>query len=167
MDNKNLYKLFLILGIGIGLLVSSLLNMAYPKIEYVSYSEEQIIEKARELGMVSLKEVLKINDEDKDEEEKNENNEINEINEEESNTDEFNTEELEEDNDNTVEFVINKGENSEEIINRLYEKGIITDKDTFSKEVIEKNLQKRFIYGVYELEYGMDHETLLKILTRN
>jgi len=57
-------KLFLILGLGIGLLISSLLNIAYPKVKYESYSEEQIIEKAKELGMVSLKEAVSKNDDE-------------------------------------------------------------------------------------------------------
>lgn len=140
-------KFFVVLGIGIGLLVSSLLNIAYPKIKYIDYSEAQIIEKAKELGMVSLKEVISMN-EKKSAETALTKEDTNLIKEE----------------PHPIEFVINKGENSEQIVDKLFEKGIIKDKKEFTDKIIEEGLQKRFKYGIYELEPEMDYESLIKVL---
>lgn len=153
MATNNMNKFFLLLGIGIGLLVSSLLNIAYPKIKYTEYSEAQIIEKAKELGMVSLKEAISKNEEKSTEIASNEED----ANEEDTNA-------IKEDN-HPIEFVINKGENSEQIVDRLFEKGIIKNREEFTEKVLSKGLQKRFKYGVYELEPEMDYESLIKVLT--
>ncbi|SCG83180.1 hypothetical protein DW1_1610 [Proteiniborus sp. DW1] len=147
MDMNKMNKFFVVLGIGIGLLVSSLLNIAYPKIKYIDYSEAQIIEKAKELGMVSLKEVISMN-EKKSAETALTKEDTNLIKEE----------------PHPIEFVINKGENSEQIVDKLFEKGIIKDKKEFTDKIIEEGLQKRFKYGIYELEPEMDYESLIKVL---
>lgn len=145
-------KLFLILGVGIGLVISSLLNMAYPKIKYEPYTEAQIIEKAKELGMVSLKEAITKNDEETVE------TDITDL-------------DLEEEMATTnedmqmVEFIINKGDNSERIAQKLFEAGIIKDREKFIDKVIEKNVQKKFQYGIYELKIDMDYELLIELLT--
>ncbi|MFA5524008.1 MAG: hypothetical protein WDA24_06600 [Tissierellales bacterium] len=183
MKTNKMHKLFMILGIGIGVVITSLLNMAYPKIQYEDYTESQIIEKARELGMVSLKEVITKNDEeivetglpDSDMDANidldigtntgtniDSDNEIDE---------EPTTNEIDEDTTNEktdkqiVEFIINKGDNSELIIKRLFDSNIIKNKKEFSDKVIEKDVQRKFKYGVYELELDMDYETLIKALT--
>ncbi|WIV11272.1 hypothetical protein [Proteiniborus sp. MB09-C3] len=150
MDTNKLNKLFLILGIGIGFLISSLLNIAYPKTEYISYTEAQIIEKARELGMISLKEAISKDDEKTPEYT--------------SNDSEKDATPAEEDK-HVIEFVINKGDNSEQIVDKLFEEGIIKDKEGFIEKIKEKSLQRKFKYGVYELELEMDHESLIKTLT--
>lgn len=154
MATNKMNKLFLVLGIGIGLLVSSLLNMAYPKIKYEDYSEEQIVEKAKELGMVSIKEAISMK------ERKSEETDVNEEVADPIIEDNY----PEEEDKHPIEFVINKGDNSEEIVDKLFEKGIIKDKEDFIKKIIEDNLQRKFKYGIYELEPEMDYESLIKVL---
>lgn len=159
MNKNKMNKLFLILGIGIGLLVASFLNIAYPRTKYISYTDTQIIEKARELGMVPLKEAIskkQVSNEGKKEV-------IEEIVEDSKDLEK--EADLAEENNHIVEFVINKGDNSEQIINKLFDEGIISDKDEFTKTIIERNLQKKFKYGVFELEIEMEHDSLIKILT--
>lgn len=166
MNANKMNKLFLILGVGIGLVIASLLNMAYPKIKYISYTDEQIIERAKDLGMVSLKEVISIT---QDNREKNKENDEDENIEKEVAS---NAESEEGIDDNiieeniVIEFVINKGENSEQIINKLFEAEIINDKDEFTSLIIEKNVQKKFKYGVFQLEKNMGYDLLIKELTR-
>lgn len=152
MKINKMNKLFLVLGVGIGLVISSLLNMAYPRIKYEPYTEAQIIEKAKELGMVSIKEAITKNDEETVE------TAITDLNIEEDTT----TNEDEQ----IVGFVINKGDNSEQIAQKLFEAGIIKDREKFIDKIIEKNVQKKFQYGVYELKIDMDYESLIKLLTR-
>lgn len=157
MGTNKLNKLFLILGIGIGLLVSSMLNIAYPNIKYMPYSESQIIEKAKELGMVFLKEAISKNDE------KSAEIDTTDVEDEVDNIEESTVPQNEDKHE--VEFVINKGDNSERIAEKLLEAGIIKNKEEFIKEIIAKNAQKKFQYGIYELETEMDYESLIKILT--
>ncbi len=154
MNTNKMNKLFLVLGLGIGLLISSLLNIAYPKIKYIPYTDSQIIEKARELGMVPLKEAI---------------SNSNSNNEEEiaatSSTDSGKNDNPAEEKNHTVEFVINKGDNSERIVNKLFEEGIIKDKEEFTKKIVEKELQRKFKHGVYELKIDMEYDSIIKILT--
>ena len=174
MKTNKMHKLFMILGIGIGVVITSLLNMAYPKIQYEDYTESQIIEKARELGMVSLKEVITKNDEEIVEtglpdSDMDANIDLDIGTNTGTNIDSDN--EIDEDTTNEktdkqiVEFIINKGDNSELIIKRLFDSNIIKNKKEFSDKVIEKDVQRKFKYGVYELELDMDYETLIKALT--
>lgn len=149
MGTNKMNKLFLILGIGIGLLTSGMLNIAYPKIKYISYTEAQIIEKARELGMVFLKESIIEKGEEKNANISNNTND--------------NAHTVED--ENIVKIIINKGDNSEKIINKLYEEGIIKDKEEFAKKIAERELQRRFKYGVFELKTEMEYDSLIKILT--
>lgn len=167
IDKKNMY--FLLLGIGAGMLLTSLLNIVNPRTEYVQYTDEQIKQKATELGMVSIKDVISENKELKEE-----------ISSVKSQTEEIPGEDdsinkaLEADEDKqqheeteVISFVIDKGENSEEIVDKLYDKGIIDDKEAFSDLIIEKGVQRRFIYGKYEIIKGIDYESLIGMLTKN
>ena len=43
------------------MLTTTLLNLAYPDIKYTQYTDEQIKERAIELGMVSLKDIINEN----------------------------------------------------------------------------------------------------------
>lgn len=50
--------IYLTLGIGIGIVITSTLYSFYPVTKFVEISDDIIIERARELGMVTLKESL-------------------------------------------------------------------------------------------------------------
>lgn len=66
MEKRNKI-LYLIMGIGIGIVISSTLYSFFPVTKYVELSDDIIIEKAKALGMVSLKESLNIkSNEDKE-----------------------------------------------------------------------------------------------------
>ena len=67
---------YLLLGMGLGVVFTSSLNIAFDKPKKVQYSEQEIIQKARELGMVTIKESIESNSKknnDKDSQESKEN----------------------------------------------------------------------------------------------
>jgi len=161
IDKKHVY--FLVLGIGIGMLSTSLLNIINPRVEQVNYTDDQIIKKAYELGMVSIKDV--INENNKENSEKSE-NQIEISSEMENQNEVLNTSDNIENKDpEIISFIIDKGNTSEEIVNGLYEQGIIEDKDGLSKLITEKNVHHKFKYGKFDIVKGMDYESLIGILT--
>lgn len=176
-QNKIFFHLGLLI-IGIILTITGLMNIVKPVVKYVDYTEEQIKQKAKELGMVDLKEVIELNEEsekkqDLDSEskdvEKQEKNEENNEAIKESATVQNNEDSQTDEKDNTFEeyvlFEIHKGEKSEDIIDRLFEQGIIDDKERFIKLVAKKKVGRYFVYGSFELQKGMDYDTIIKILT--
>lgn len=154
INKKNMY--FLLLGIGIGMLVTSLLNMIYPEVKHTQYTDEQIKQRATELGMVSLKDVINENEKEKEmaAKEKNDDNAA------------ATNENKQKQESETVSFIIRKGDTSEEIVEGLYEQKIITDKEKLMDVIIQKNAQRRFDYGKYDIQKGIDYEALVEILTK-
>lgn len=143
----------LFLGFGLGMMVSSVFNFLHPTITYKEYSEEEIKNIAREMGMIELEEYYELMDKIAEYESLESSKKNNE-----------------EDKDRNVEqnesitFEIKKGETSEEIIQNLYDMGIIEDKIGFEKLVIERKAERRFIYGIYEIKKNMGYDELLDIL---
>ncbi len=185
--NNKVHLYIILLCCGVVISVASLINILNPSAKYVEYTEEEIKSKAKELGMIELKELIKIGDdldtektekqelkEEMKEEEDKENSDI-DNNVEKSNTNEKNIEEnanevekekSEEKSYETVVFKINRGEKSENIILRLYNLGLIDDEDEFIDLVRKKRVARYFSYGSFELSKDMDPETILKVLTR-
>ena len=155
INKKNMY--FLLFGIGIGMLATSILNMIYPDVKHIQYTDEQIKHRATELGMVSLKDVISENGKEKEiiTKENTDNNTVD------SNEDKQKQE------SEVVSFIIKKGDTSEEIVERLFEQGIIKDKDKIMDIIIQKDAQRRFNYGKYDIKKGIEYEALIDILTKN
>ena len=61
MFNKTKFS-YIILGLGIGILLTSMIYIFNPVVEYRDYSEEEIVELASELGMVFIKESIDTSD---------------------------------------------------------------------------------------------------------
>lgn len=140
------YKLsYLILGIGIGILVTSTLYSNFPNVKYVEFTDDIIIEKAKELGMVNLKESINLD---------------NLSNNEKKVKDETVTEKEE-----YIKFEIIKGETLEDVASNLFNLGIIDNKKEFIQLAEDKTLDKMFNYGVYELKFNLSYSTIIKILT--
>ena len=63
---KKIKLTYLLLGMGIGVILVNSLYLLCPKIEYIDLSDEMIIDKAKELGYISLKEnIMKENKSEK------------------------------------------------------------------------------------------------------
>lgn len=56
-NTKN--KPYIILGIGVGIILTTTIYSIFPKVEYSQMTDEMVIERAKELGMVGLKESIK------------------------------------------------------------------------------------------------------------
>ncbi|AFS78261.1 hypothetical protein UPF0755 [Gottschalkia acidurici 9a] len=80
MSKNKIY--YLILGLGLGIVLTSSINIAFNKPKQIEYSEQEIIEKARGLGMISVKENIEANskkDQDKNNKEANKEDDIEEV----------------------------------------------------------------------------------------
>lgn len=128
---------YILLGIGIGVLLTNIIYNFHPNIQYREYSQEEIIEKAKELGMVFLKDVIKV---------------------------ESDTEEKED--SKKVEFAVEKGDSLTEIASNLHGAGIIEDVNSFVKYVREKGLDKKIRVGSFMLSPDMDFDEIIEILLK-
>jgi len=128
---------YILLGIGIGVLLTNIIYNFHPNVQYREYSQEEIIEKAKELGMVFLKDVIKV---------------------------ESDTEEKED--SKKVEFTVEKGDSLTEIASNLHGAGIIEDVNSFVKYVREKGLDKKIRVGSFMLSPDMDFDEIIEILLK-
>lgn len=148
--NKKLAIYLILIGVGIGIIIGTSINILNPTIVYMDYTDDEIRSKAKDLGMIDLKENIAQNMEDIKKQEEQE-----EIDREDSAYE-----------DNTITFEIKKGEASGEIIDNLFQAQLITNKEEFKSLVVEKEAAKRFQYGIYEIEKNIDYDTLIEVLTR-
>ncbi|KGG79544.1 endolytic transglycosylase MltG [Caloranaerobacter azorensis] len=148
--DKKLIPILLFLA-GTMFISAGIAMVSKPNVKYIDYTDEEIKRRARELGMVDIKEVIEKN-QSKKEENKDTSNKVEE------------KVKVEKDKD-IVLFEIKKGESSENVIERLFKEGVILDKNEFAKAVFLKKAERRFKYGVFELKKGMDYDTIIDILT--
>lgn len=144
--NEKIKITYLLLGIGIGIILASTLYSFYPKIEYRDLSDDIIIEKARKLGMVGIKESIDVG---------NYKDKITETN--------NNLESKEE----YIEIVVEKGDNLIDIANNLFKLGLIDNIDEFILLAEDKMVDKNFIYGTYRIKFNTSYSTIINILTTN
>jgi cell division protein YceG involved in septum cleavage len=128
---------YILLGIGIGILLTNIIYNFYPKVEYKEYSQEEIIERAKELGMVFLKDVIKVDSPPEDKGKPKE-----------------------------IEFIVKKGDSLIEIANNLYDAGIIEDVDSFVKYVKDKKLDKKIRVGSFMLSPYMNYDEIIDVLLK-
>ena len=138
---------YILLGIGIGILLTNIIYDFHPKVEYREYSQDEIIEMAKEMGMVFLKDSIKVESSTQDEQV-------------------LENAESVEDGPINVQFVIEQGEFLEEIARNLYSEGIIDDVDSFMKYVRSKGLDRRFRVGTYTLSTGMNYDEIIDVLLK-
>lgn len=153
MENKK-YITYLILGLGIGIIITNILHSAYPKVELVDLNDDVIVERARELGMVPIKESIKIG-KDIEEEVKEEVEEIEEI------------EEVQEDEiiNGEIEIIIEKGSSLTEISSYLQDIGLIENKEEFADIVRAHKLSGKIDYGYYTIKKASSNYEIIEILT--
>lgn len=137
MFSKTRFPYF-ILGIGIGILLTSTLYILNPVIEYRDYSEEEIIEIASDLGMVFIKE--NINSSTKKNEKEQEQKKIN--------------------------LIVEQGDSLKKVSQKLYDLGIIDNEEKFHNYAIQKGVEKKIRVGTYVLTKGLSYDNILNILTK-
>lgn len=175
-----------ILGLIIGtiLVAVGLINISNPVVKHVDYTEEEIKEKARELGMIDIKENIEANmrevdsigndnleNNSKSENTTNESNNIEKILEDEFQNNDSeskkNLDSIDEEIDEEKEYIdfrIKKGEDSNIVIRRLYEKEIIDDIDEFVDQVRKRGAARKIVYGKFKLEKDMSYDNIIDIL---
>ena len=135
---------YLVLGLGIGIILTSTIYTLNPNVKYKEYTEEEIIAAATDLGMIFVKDSIDTS-RDKD----------------------LKQEEKEEKEEKEIILVVEAGDNSEQVFDKLFQLGVILDKEDFSKYAKEKNIEKKIRIGTYKLALNMDYDTIISILTKS
>ncbi len=161
-------------GLGLGIVFSSLLflfvsniNTNKNKVEtndnnQINISNEEIEERAKEMGMVYLNElpeketVIEITSNDYLEE--NKENVLDDVKEADAN---------ENDSINVITVTIDRGSNATQVARKLYEAGIVEDKDAFNSYLIEKKKTTALRSGTYNIKKGLEFSEIADILTKN
>lgn len=151
---------YLTLGLGIGIIIASTFYSFYPQIEQESLSDDIIIERAKELGMVSLKESINVDSLEKKEIEEKRTEEI--VATEESLEESVEAAEIIEE----IEIIVESGSSLTSVATKLHNANLIDDKDEFILFVKEKKLDKRIITGKYKIINNSSHDEIIEILTR-
>lgn len=137
---------YLLLGIGVGIIITGIIYSAFPKVEYVDLNDEMIIEKAKDLGMTNIKDSLVMEDSHKEEPEQK-------------------TEEKLKPGDEYKDIIIEEGEILQDIVDKLYDNGLIDNKEEFILLAEDKMVDKKFVYGKYRIKYNTSYSTIIKMLT--
>lgn len=149
---KRLEFYFVLFGIGIGVFLSGVIVSAFP-IPHVEYTDEEIRDRARDLGMIGLRESIEGNLESSDQNEEDGDHESESS--------------IEEDGQAEVsEVAINRGEGTVVVAQKLYDSGIIDDRSEFESFVISKGAGNSLREGTYSIERGSDLESILSIITK-
>ncbi|MGJ0848026.1 YceG-like family protein [Tissierella praeacuta DSM 18095] len=145
--NKRIKLAYLTLGIGIGMIFTNILYSFNPNIKYLDLEDEAIIEKAKELGMVNLKESIEVENIKEDPiEEKKEDEVIEPIIE--------------------TEIIVESGSNLTRVAKNLYDANLIKDVDEFVLFVKGKKLDKKIRTGRYKIKSNSSYDDIIEILTR-
>ncbi len=137
MFNKTKFS-YIILGLGIGILLTSMIYIFNPVVEYRDYSEEEIVELASELGMVFIKESIDTSDIKKRSNEKQE----------------------------KVIIIVEDGDSLGDVSIKLFELELIDSAERFHDYAKEKGMEKKIRVGSYELTPYQSYDDILDILTK-
>jgi len=167
---------YFILGLGIGIVISSTFYSFFPVTKFVELSDDIIIERARDLGMVKVKEhILDGEDPLGLDKTKAEAGDVEESQAFEEGGDLLEDSRLENDLDGDneddrsiageyIDFYVNKGENSYSIAKNLYNLDLISSEEEFIALAEEKNVNKALFAGSYKIKRGLDDISILEIL---
>ncbi len=142
--------IFIVLGIGIGIILTSIIFYFNPLIKYKEYTDEQIIKKAEELGMVFIKDNIDSEHEEIKPKEKD-----------------FDKKAKSKKKNSVIKVEISAGDSSIDVAEKLLDLGIIEDKVEFVQFLMDKNMDKKLRPGTYELKPNLSYSTILKILSKN
>lgn len=157
---KKIKAAYLLLGMGIGIILVSNLYFLFPRIQYIELSDEIIIEKAKELGYISLKDNINKRKEDlapKDSIDEDRKESIESV---ESGNAVNKEEEI------LVEVEIKEGDNLSDIADKLYKANLIEDKEKFIDLSEDKTVDKNFAYGIFKIKNNSSYDTIINLLKR-
>lgn len=175
---KSFHIKSIILGTGIGVILTSILFMIYNLGASQKMSKEEIIQKAKTYGMVENNGMVKTGDF------KIDGNNVEQKNNDTTKTTTSNPVKTEsnlvpptpvpiitpvpkqEALDDIYVVIISRGDTSEIVAKKLFEKGVIDNKDAFVKDVMNMGLSDEINVGDFKLKKGMDNKTIIKIITK-
>ncbi|WDV44280.1 hypothetical protein PV797_12165 [Clostridiaceae bacterium M8S5] len=166
------YLSFFLLGLSLGVIVvSTIYEFSQKEVEVVGYTEEDILNKANELLIEKLRETtdseetksLKDKTQDKQIIKNEDNKDQQEI--EKDSKDEDIAKNEDEEKINYIKFIIKKGESSDTIVENLYQKGLISDKEEFKKTIVNKKLVRKLMYGKFNIPENADINTVIEEIT--
>ena len=173
MNKTKIYHL--LLGIGLGIIITSSLNIVFNKTEKIEYTDEEIREKAKNLGMISIKENIENNDKEKKEqkEQDQKKNQQQEPAKDVAKVEEPDVEVIqptEQVDPQTKEgykmIAINMEDTASSIIHKLKINGVIENEKELKQLVVKHNLQTKFRTGTYEIKESSTYEEVLKQLIK-
>lgn len=167
MDKKN--RKYMLLGLGFGIILTNVIYYHNPRIETEKLDDSQIIERARELGMVTMKESIKTENkaENKEEFELEPIEGIEKIEDKKPETEkpkeELKDEELEDikDIEENIIFEVNPGDGLLEISENLKKKELIDDLNEFKNKVYSRKVSKKLQPGKFELNKEMTFDEII------
>ncbi|NLM03658.1 MAG: endolytic transglycosylase MltG [Clostridiales bacterium] len=146
---KRFSFLNILIGIGIGMIITSIINIVFIS---EKYNSDNHVKNVNENNFIKLptENMYEYTEDISEKSFKQENNVG------------FNTDE-----DSVKEIFIEKGMDSIEIAKLLEREKIISDMDEFLKKTYELNLSRQLKYGLKKIPEGSTIEEILKILTEN
>ncbi len=159
---QNFHIKSIILGIGIGMVLTALISTIYSMGNEPVMDKNEIIERAKQYGMIFsediiLDDVQKVNEGQVQSEVEN-SSALGPENSKENKTVENNVEE-------DVLISIQPGCTSEVLANRLLESGLIHDADSFVNHLVEMKLEGSIQVGDFRIRRGSDHNTIARAVT--
>lgn len=153
-------------GAGVGLIVSTVILMIVFSKHNVKLSDDDIIARAKELGMV-----MEDSGDNKEEEPANNDDNGEDNPDDNDNPDDGNNDNNENGEDNGgenetefVEFVIRSGEFSDVVSNHLYEKGLVDDPVKYNEWLMAHGYDEDLQPGTFMIPKGATYEEIAEIL---
>ncbi len=150
----------IVLGVGMGIVLTSVVSMIYlaginPN---TKMTKEEIIREAEKLGMVENTEL--VSEEQPAVTGAKKLTEINPVEKEKAAAEA--TPPIPE----SISFSVNSGDSSEVVAGRLQEKGLISDKNLFIKELKGMGLETKINVGNFKIEQGAEMKDIIRLLTK-
>ncbi len=173
-------------GLGIGILITTVI-LSLAGIGRKNMTDEEVVKRAKELGMVESTLLSDLPDQTKAEEvrptepetpepetslqpetSEQENSAEPETSEPETSEPEVSPEDGNPDTPagETVTLIIGRGESSTTVSKNLKKAGIVEDAAAFDRFLCNNGYDKKIITGTYEIPYGASEEEIAKIITR-
>ena len=155
-------------GIGIGVLVTTIILVIAFSFTGNNMSDEEIIDKAKKLGMVESSKTMTSNSTNST----NTTNSTNNVTEGNQtipgatnpmpdNSTTSNTANV---NNDSVEFTVSENDVSRTVIERLAQQGLISDAAAFNKYLNDKGLDNKLQNGTFKIKKGISEEELANLL---
>lgn len=177
-------------GLGIGIVVTAFISSIANGIGNKTLATEEIILKAKELGMVTQEEFNEVNSNLSDakisitdlqnqleeakaskEEPESKEDTTNDVETETTETDNVSTKETyvegSTSESTTVKFSVTPGMSAQAIANLLEEKGVISDANEFHKYIVDTGNVNNLQFGEYEVNSSDSYDTIIRKLTRS